>query len=203
MKGFLKPLITTAAAVMMIAFANIGAKADPVTFSTDARFNAGAFGTPITFGGTVQLSFQGIINGTVNAPSNTSLGEIVVSCVGGGTACAPVNITGTTFDIRITQTVPSAGNAVITSTLSGTIGGDASTGTGITFTVTSATIGGVTYTIMNNPLALVPVTTNNGHTSIQATITSTTAVPEPTTMLLLGTGLAGIAARVRKRRKAV
>jgi hypothetical protein len=202
MKGFLKTLITTAAVVMIVTFANIGAKADPVTFSTDARFNGGAFGTPITFGGTVQLSFQNIVSATVNAPSNTSLGEIVVSCVGGGTACAPVVITGTTFDIRITQTVPSAGNAIITSTLSGTIGGNTSTGNGITFTVTSATIGGVTYTILNNPLALVPVTTNNGHTSIQAAVTTAT-VPEPTTMLLLGTGLAGIAAKVRKRRKPV
>jgi hypothetical protein len=202
MKGFLKPLITTAAVFMLIAFANIGAKADTVTFVTDARFNSGAFGTPITFAGTVQLSFQGIVPPvTVNAPINTSLGEIVVSCVGGGTACAPVNITGTTFSIRITQTVPSAGNAILTSTLSGTIGGNTSDGT-ITFTVTSATIGGVTYTILNNPQALVPVNINNGHTRIQASI-ATATVPEPTTMLLLGTGLAGIAAKVRKRRKAV
>jgi len=85
---FLKPFLTVAAVAILIAVANIGAKADPVTFSTDARFNGGAFGTPITFGGTVQLSFQNIVSSTVNAPSNTSLGEIVVSCVGGGTACA-------------------------------------------------------------------------------------------------------------------
>src|SRR5580765_2750431 len=128
MRGFLKPLITAAAVVMIVAFANIGAKADTVTFSTDARFNGGAFGTPITFGGTVQLSFQNIVASSVNSPTNTSLGEIVVSCVGGGSACAPVAITGTTFDIRITQTVPSAGNAMITSTLSASIGGNSATG---------------------------------------------------------------------------
>ena len=37
---------------------------------------------------------------------------------------------------------------------------------------------------------------------IRFEIFTSNAIPEPTTMVMLGTGLAGIAARMRKRRKA-
>jgi hypothetical protein len=197
LRAICKALILSIATVALFTLSQGAAHATPVTYTTSGSFNGG--GNSIQFGSGANLltiTFTGV-NSTVNADPFTfaSLGEFQTTTSGTGATIA----NGTTFSLNINQTVPSAGGGSLLGTLNGTISQNQSTGV-VTFSVSSVTIGSVTYSLTNNPLPLVPPSTNNGVTSVQARIS--TPIPEPATMVLLGTGLAGLAAGVRKRRKA-
>jgi len=189
------------------AFSALTANALTVQYGTAGTFNctnaagsvSGCGTSSISFGslpGTgVTMSFTAIPNGTtVNATTAASLGDLVVACIGGGTSCASQTIpAGLTLTVNATQQLPTAGGPVSipSGTITGSVSGTSNSGV-ITWPGNNTiNIGVVSYRVANNPLNLVPPSTQGGDTSVQGVIADN-SVPEPATFGMFGAALVGL-----------
>ena len=190
-------------AVAMLVLGTSQAKADPVTFSTTGVFSLS--GTNVlnltNVNGTTTVTFNGTTD-SVFTPAGAQFGDIVV------TTTVPANLLGPaiggTFTLNIIQVSP-AGAGSLVATLSGTLGFNTGIAT-VSFSTTTIDIGGFTYTVNPTYTIALPVTGVGGGaaigtTTIQGTVVGS-AIPEPASMLLLGSGLIGLGTIVRRKYRA-
>jgi hypothetical protein len=199
------PRRLAAAAGLFALLAASRADAQSVTFSTT--------GTQLCFGSAgcgvnqqvlpnsdLSVRFIPVSNVTVTADPHAvvDFGQLEVSCM----VCPTTSFAGFNLYLAITQSTPTSDIGLFgAGELSGSMDFRASSAAALWGAPAELMVGAVTYSLVSNPLGLLPPSINRGVTAIQGRI-ATTVVPEPSTSALVGTGLLMLLGARHRRRRA-
>ncbi len=199
-------LLALLIALVLIPAAN----ASLITFSDSAIFicegapftgNSGCGTNVLTFG-TLTLVAAGSGTQSVNTPADTPFADFFIRCADGTTTCEASTFASDTLALQlsIVETSPIAANGSIADAQIAAVGGGTVTVSGSSSNAqaqwtagTSLVLGNTQYSIVTNPLNLVPPNTNVGDTTVSGGLTDVaTGVPEPAPWMLVGAGLIGL-----------
>lgn len=196
----------------------VSASAAPVKFMADTTgaFGVGSSGGSLSSGGTVltvgptTITFSSQPN-ELNVNLNPGESSNVTLGVFNATSSSANNtsVSGATFTLNVTFTLPgdtapkpAVYNATITGTINSGASGASVVWSNTTLNFTSAGAGAFTLTLENSTPINSPASPDASRIRGTITYNAAAAIPEPLTLLTLGSGLAGLAALGRRRKKA-